>query len=116
MFFEEQLIYFPTRAPDGFREVAVLRTADPDAPAIEDRSFAASDGVRLHGWYCTGREGASRPVLLFFHGNAGNLAVRSPKLFVHSPAVCGARGVRAVVCRQPRIEWRRWPTDLFSRG
>ncbi len=39
----------------------------------EDVSFETSDGVTLHGWFIAGR--APR-VLLFFHGNAGNISHR----------------------------------------
>jgi len=39
----------------------------------EDVSLTASDGIRLHGWYIPGR---SDRVLLFFHGNAGNISHR----------------------------------------
>ncbi len=40
---------------------------------FEDVSITASDGVRLHGWFIPGQ--ADR-VLLFFHGNAGNISHR----------------------------------------
>ncbi len=39
----------------------------------EDVSIETSDGVTLHGWFIAGR--APR-VLLFFHGNAGNISHR----------------------------------------
>ena len=39
----------------------------------EDVSIETSDGIRLHGWYIPGR---SNRVLLFFHGNAGNISHR----------------------------------------
>jgi hypothetical protein len=39
----------------------------------EDVSIEAADGVALHGWFITGR---SARVLLFFHGNAGNISHR----------------------------------------
>lgn len=39
----------------------------------EDVSIETSDGIRLHGWYIPGR---SSRVLLFFHGNAGNISHR----------------------------------------
>jgi fermentation-respiration switch protein FrsA (DUF1100 family) len=38
-----------------------------------DVSIRASDGVRLHGWFLPGD---SDRVLLFFHGNAGNISHR----------------------------------------
>lgn len=39
----------------------------------EDVSIVTSDGVRLHGWFIAGQ---SSRVLLFFHGNAGNISHR----------------------------------------
>lgn len=56
----------------------------PSSPLVEtprewglnysDVSLTTEDGVRLHGWYVP-REGARR-VLLFLHGNAGNISHR----------------------------------------
>jgi fermentation-respiration switch protein FrsA (DUF1100 family) len=43
----------------------------------EDVLFPAEDGVVLHGWWVP-REGA--PVLLWFHGNAGNISHRLENL------------------------------------
>ena len=39
----------------------------------QDVSIETTDGVTLHGWFITGR---SSQVLLFFHGNAGNISHR----------------------------------------
>ncbi len=39
----------------------------------QDVSIATTDGVMLHGWFIAGR---SSRVLLFFHGNAGNISHR----------------------------------------
>jgi fermentation-respiration switch protein FrsA (DUF1100 family) len=39
----------------------------------QDVSIKTTDGVKLHGWFVAGR---SSPVLLFFHGNAGNISHR----------------------------------------
>jgi fermentation-respiration switch protein FrsA (DUF1100 family) len=85
MALEDKLIYFPTKYPDGFWEVDGFRTRERQVvPKIEDCSFEASDGVRLHGWYCTPHRNAagslvpveSQMVLLWFHGNAGNISYR----------------------------------------
>lgn len=46
----------------------------------EDVSFRAADGVQLHGWYVP-RAGARR-VLLFFHGNAGNISHRGDSIAI----------------------------------
>ena len=49
---------------------------------VEDCFFEAEDGVRLHGWWCRpDANGAELPVVLFFHGNAGNLSDRAPLVF-----------------------------------
>ena len=85
MWFEDSLIYHPTRAPDGFWD---LPTVDPREgqvwPRIEDVALTTSDGVALHAWFVepVRREGqADTPLppsqtLLWFHGNGGNLAYR----------------------------------------
>ena len=83
--FEEKLIYFPEKYPGGMWEVLKLSASEGKiVPEIEDVSFSANDGVKLHGWYCApGRiqDGSIDPikadmVLLFFHGNAGNITYR----------------------------------------
>ncbi len=50
-------------------------TASPTDVGIsyEDVSIDTADGVTLHGWFIDGR---SERVLLFFHGNAGNISHR----------------------------------------
>src|SRR5207244_3817705 len=58
-------IYHPTRFPAGDWNPARAGLE------VEDRRFAASDGVKLHAWWVP-REGA-RATVLFFHGNGGNL-------------------------------------------
>jgi fermentation-respiration switch protein FrsA (DUF1100 family) len=67
--FEEKLIYYPARFPEG----------DWTSPAaasfpLEDVFFPAADGTPLHGWLA-GAESAPH-TLLYFHGNAGNLTHR----------------------------------------
>ncbi len=46
----------------------------------ESVSLVTDDGVNLHGWYLP-RAGASK-VLLFFHGNAGNISHRLDSLIL----------------------------------
>ena len=48
--------------------------------AYEDVHFKSADGVALHGWYLP--HTGSRQVLLFFHGNAGNISHRCDSLAV----------------------------------
>jgi fermentation-respiration switch protein FrsA (DUF1100 family) len=64
-FSEKGIVFFPD-------PVLIGTPADFDLP-YEDVFFAAADGTRLHGWWVP-REGA--PVLLWFHGNAGNISHR----------------------------------------
>lgn len=85
MLFEDSFIYFPAKYPAGAWERREPRAREGQIVArVEDVQLTASDGVRLHGWYCTphmGRGGALEPVptdatLLFLHGNAGNISHR----------------------------------------
>jgi hypothetical protein len=67
---QRKLMYFPdsTRvAPSNFA-----------LTGVEERVLAAPDGTRLIAWYARARPG--RPTLLYFHGNAGNLANRSERV------------------------------------
>ena len=78
---EERLIYFPSHYPDGWWDTAAL--GRETGCAIEDRFFAAGDGVRLHGWWCVPARGdapTAAMALLWLHGNAGNLSHRADML------------------------------------
>ena len=95
--FERSLIFFPTRYPDGMWDTEAA--ARGTGCVIEDHFFTAKDGTRLHGWWCRRLESRSDdPVLLFFHGNAGNLSHRVDlliELATRTPAsvfVVGYRG------------------------
>ena len=46
----------------------------------EDVSLQTADGISLHGWYVPAAE--AEQVLLFFHGNAGNISHRRESLAV----------------------------------
>ena len=65
-FFQSNQVYHPDR----------LMSADPESIGLhfENASFETSDGVRLSGWFIP-KENASG-VILFCHGNAGNLSHR----------------------------------------
>ncbi|MCI0490849.1 MAG: alpha/beta hydrolase [Blastocatellia bacterium] len=85
MIFEKNLIYFPVKYPEGRWEAVNLAAGRGGiVPKIEDCLFETSDGITLHGWYCTPHQvtdGATaeipaRMVLLWFHGNAGNITHR----------------------------------------
>lgn len=62
---EQAKVYQPVRYPEGNWRPAGL--------AYEDAWFAAADGTRLHGWFVPCQQ--PRAVVLFAHGNSGNIAV-----------------------------------------
>jgi fermentation-respiration switch protein FrsA (DUF1100 family) len=66
------MIFFPDR----------LLNATPASwgLAYEDVFLSAEDGVELHGWYIP-RQGSNR-VLLFMHGNAGNISHRGESIAI----------------------------------
>jgi fermentation-respiration switch protein FrsA (DUF1100 family) len=78
--FEDSLIFFPTSYPDGEWDVEAV--AQGTECTVEDCFYAGEDGVRLHSWWCR-RVAANpnEPVILFFHGNAGNLSHRAELMF-----------------------------------
>ena len=82
VFFEESMIFFPDPYPSGEWDAAVVSSGS--GATIEDCFFDASDGVKLHGWWCRPSPDATGAtagmVLLWFHGNAGNLAHRAPQM------------------------------------
>src|SRR6185503_6656483 len=55
---------------------------DADVPApppgVDEQTFAASDGVRLHAWWAEAP--GARATLVWSHGNGGNIAGRSAVL------------------------------------
>ena len=67
---EQHYIYFPDRQLSATPAAIGL--------AYDEAHFAATDGLRLHGWYLPGKEGL--PLVLFCHGNAGNISHRLESL------------------------------------
>ncbi len=65
-FFQSKLIYFPTRE--------IVATPKTCGLEFEEVHFQAADGVKLHGWFVPAA--GSGQVLLFCHGNAGNISTR----------------------------------------
>lgn len=62
--FEQSRVYQPVRYPDGNWGSAAL--------VHEDAWFSAADGTKLHGWFVPCQQ--PRAVVLFAHGNSGNVA------------------------------------------
>jgi fermentation-respiration switch protein FrsA (DUF1100 family) len=61
--FEQSMVFQPARYPEGNWE--------PIGLAFEDVHFSAEDGTKLHGWFVP--HAAPKAVILFAHGNAGNI-------------------------------------------
>jgi fermentation-respiration switch protein FrsA (DUF1100 family) len=59
---EEVLVFQPQAYPQGY-------WLKP--PGVEDVWFRSPDGVALHGWFAAAKQ--PRAVVLFMHGNGGNL-------------------------------------------
>jgi len=66
MLFENQLIFVPSKFPEGFWH--------PVGLGQEDVWLQSADGTKLHGWYVPDKKPAA--FVLFCHGNAGNLTHR----------------------------------------
>ena len=67
MYFQQpRMIFYP------FREL--FQTPADWGLEFEDVTVRTKDGVQLHGWYIPHPQ--SQQVLLFFHGNAGNISHR----------------------------------------
>ncbi len=69
-FGQRRLMYFPDRA----------RTLPVRAGlvGVEERVLKTPDGARIIAWY--GRARPGQPTILYFHGNAGSLSARAPRI------------------------------------
>lgn len=67
---QRRLMYFPDRA----------RTLPAEAglPGVEERVLDTPDGARVIAWH--GKAQSGQPTILYFHGNAGSLAARAPRI------------------------------------
>lgn len=63
-------MFFPDRYPVGEWNTGDLRVKPADV------TFASGDGTRLHGWLL-GIPAPDAPILVWFHGNAGNITSRA---------------------------------------
>jgi fermentation-respiration switch protein FrsA (DUF1100 family) len=67
---ERASIFQPDRYPAGeWKQTTVL---------VQDASFAAADGTKLHGWYV--RHAQPKAHALMLHGNAGNITLLADTL------------------------------------
>jgi hypothetical protein len=69
MLMEKALIFYPEKDPLG-------GTWQPSGMPVEHVQFTTSDGLKLHAWWRlaeTEKPPEERPVLIYCHGNGGNL-------------------------------------------
>lgn len=67
---ERKMVFHPVPFPEGNWE--------PRGLTYEDAWFHAKDGTRLHGWFVPHPDATA--VVLFMHGNAGNISHRAHTL------------------------------------
>lgn len=67
---EHMFLFFP--------DSEIIMTPATMRLEFEDVFFSAADGTRLHGWYLPGEAG--QPLVVFCHGNAGNISHRVDNL------------------------------------
>ena len=67
---EKSMVFAPSRYPAG--------NWQPPGLVFEDATFTASDGTRLNGWFVPHPQ--PRAVVLFCHGNGGNVALWGDEL------------------------------------
>ncbi|ETP52466.1 hypothetical protein, variant 1 [Phytophthora nicotianae P10297] len=79
--YQDRLLYFPTIPgaskftkdnPPGYRHPGEFSID------YEDLMIPCKDGVKINAWLMKQKEHTTRPTLIFFHGNAGNIGYRLP--------------------------------------
>lgn len=85
--FQHKLLYFPD-VPSGYR-THMLNPTDFGLPEPESHFVTMRDGVKIHVWlfvhgpdarpskYMVSAGLKSRPTVIFYHGNAGNMSFRN---------------------------------------
>jgi fermentation-respiration switch protein FrsA (DUF1100 family) len=67
---QRRLMYFPDRTRTLPAQAALV--------GVEERVLKTPDGERIIAWY--GKAQPGQPTILYFHGNAGSLAARAPRV------------------------------------
>ncbi|RMX66937.1 hypothetical protein DD238_002695 [Peronospora effusa] len=79
--YQDRLLYFPTIPgtskftkdnPPGYRHPGEFSID------YEDLMIPCKDGVKISAWLMKQKDHSTRPTLIFFHGNAGNIGYRLP--------------------------------------
>ncbi len=72
-------IYMAQRRMMYFPAAYLPRPIDAGLPTAEAVTFRTADGLDLTSWYAPARDGSDLPTILYFHGNAGNIAGRAAR-------------------------------------
>jgi uncharacterized protein len=78
-FTQRDYLYFPDERRPTVSTAAIA--------FLTEVELVTSDGLRLLAWYIPPPQG--RPVVLYFHGNGGNIAYRAPRLLQFARAGLG---------------------------
>jgi uncharacterized protein len=76
---QRKFIYFPNQQRPSLAQV--------DAPGVREVTLTSSDGLRLLAWYVPA--GPTRPTVLYFHGNGGNIGDRAVHISAFAKAGYG---------------------------
>lgn len=68
--FQRQLLYFPDKSRPQLAGLGQL--------GVREVQLTTADGLSLFSWYLPPREG--RPVILYLHGNGGNIGYRGDRM------------------------------------
>ena len=90
--FQRRFLYFPDRR--------LTHRPEAGMNGVEELQLATDDGKTLVAWYIPPREG--RPLILYFHGNAGSLVDRAPRF-----SMVAASGYGQVLRGVARVGGRR---------
>lgn len=69
--FQHKIIYHPNHQKPDLSEIR------KDVPNVEEVSYILPNGKQLYAWYL--KSSKTRKIIVFFHGNTGNLAFNSKR-------------------------------------
>ena len=87
---QRRLMYFP--------EATRTAPAAVGLSSVTEHEIATPDGERVIAWWAKARQG--QPTLLYFHGNAGSLAMRAERVRRYQAL---GRGVFMMSCTRPSM-------------
>ena len=107
MFFENRLVFQPTRASEDWQT----------APSsyFQDVELVSAKGTKLHAWWCP-LDGSDQ-AMLYLHGNAGNLSHRGPSVQKVRDIAQDQRADRGLsrLRQKRRLAQRNWAVTMPPR-